>query len=287
MNKLAVLAFAILLFLSSMLWYLANGSLNEYLKSQVLLQSHYYSGQSSQLLSADFSADTGVTNFTEFSMANIEGLSQPLLFSLDKISAQLTAVPSSELNAPSVGKRTTTLVHVETLTFTNLQAWSEQTATGETNLELLVKKISRQLATDYPALYPQLSAEIYAKSHPELNASQEMAEIDKHSKAKETNLAIIASKAAKKKKRLLGKAETRIIVSSVIIDKLTLTSMVNNNRVTRQFTDINLGSFGDKNGLDSNQLGGELLRKLLIQLISLEQTSTKTNTITSAKLTAN
>ena len=279
MNKLAVLAFAILLFLSTMLWYLANGSLNDYLKSQVLLQSHYYSGQKSQLLSADFSTNTGITTFTNFSVANIDGLTQPQLFKVDNISVQLAELATSQFAAPSVAKKTTTLVHVKQLRFSNLHAWSEidkTSETGKTNLQILIKKVERKLATDYPALYPQLSAELYAKMYPErseelalenIDTSREVAEI-------ETNKAVIASNAAKQKRRLLGKALTRVRISSVLIEELTLTIVKDNKEMSKQFENIELGSIGNEDGLDSNQLGGELLRRLLKELIRLEKANT-------------
>ena len=279
MNKLAVLAFAILLFLSTMLWYLANGSLNDYLKSQVLLQSHYYSGQKSQLLSADFSTNTGITTFTNFSVANIDGLTQPQLFKVDNISVQLAELATSQFDAPSVAKKTTTLVHVKQLRFNNLHAWSEIdkiSETGKTNLQILIKKVERKLATDYPALYPQLSAELYAKMYPErseelalenIDTSREVAEI-------ETNKAVIASNAAKQKRRLLGKALTRVRISSVLIEELTLTIVKDNKEMSKQFENIELGSIGNEDGLDSNQLGGELLRRLLKELIRLEKANT-------------
>lgn len=279
MNKLAVLAFAILLFLSTMLWYLANGSLNDYLKSQVLLQSHYYSGQKSQLLSADFSTNTGITTFTNFSVANIDGLTQPQLFKVDNISVQLAELATSQFDAPSVAKKTTTLVHVKQLRFSNLHAWSEIdkiSETGKTNLQILIKKVERKLATDYPALYPQLSAELYAKMYPErseelalenIDSSREVAEI-------ETNKAVIASNAAKQKRRLLGKALTRVRISSVLIEELTLTIVKDNKVMSKQFENIELGSIGNEDGLDSNQLGGELLKLLLKELIRLENSNT-------------
>lgn len=282
MNKLAVLAFAILLFLSTMLWYLANGSLNDYLKSQVLLQSHYYSGQNAQLLSADFSTNTGITTFSNFSVANIEGLTQPQLFKVDNISVQLAELATSQFDAPSVAKKTTTLVHVKQLRFSNLHAWSEIdkiSATGKTNIEVLIKKVETQLATDYPALYPQLSAELYAKMYPErseelalenIDTSREVAEI-------ETNKAVIASNAAKQKRRLLGKALTRVRISSVLIEKLTLTIVKDNKVMSKQFDNIELGSIGNEDGLDSNQLGGELLKLLLKELIRLENSNTMEN----------
>jgi hypothetical protein len=284
LNKLAVLAFALLLFFSTMLWYLANGSLNEYLKSQVLLQSNYYSGQQAQLLKATYSAENGSTQFDDFLLNNIDGLSQPLFLSIDKITAQLAQIPSSQLNSPSIQKKTTTVVHVQKVTIDHLTAWSEIDFSGKSNLDTLLMKVNSQLATDYPALYANISAKMYAQKHPELNA--ELIENDskkvspvlldddlKSGKEKsviERNPAIIASKEAKQKKRLLGKALTRIKVSSLTITELSLITTIDNQTVTQHFENIDLGSFGDDNGLDSNQLGGEILRRLLDRLISIE-----------------
>jgi len=280
LNKLAILAFALLFFFSTMLWYLANGSLNDYLKSQVLLQSEYYSGQQSHLVSADFSNNTGIATFKQLSLNNLEGLTQSHVLKIDEISAQLAKVPTQQLSSPSIQKKTTTLVHITELRLSSVNAWSELTDTGETNLVVYLNKINTQLATDYPALYPQISAKLYAKEHPELNeaialASLEQDEIDKKV---ETNQAIIASKAAKKKKRLLGKATTRVKISEVIIDDLMLTMITGNKEIERKSTaknlkNISLGSFGGENGLASNQLGGELLKQLLSELISIEETN--------------
>jgi hypothetical protein len=277
LNKLAVLAFTVLLFLSSMMWYLANGSLNDYLKSQVILQSEYYSDQQATLLSADFSNNTGITSFNDFSLSNIEGLTQPQLFIIDNISAQLAAVPTQQLDSPSIQKKTTTLVDIKEVRFGHLQAWSEEfktTTSGETNIEIVLKKISTQLAKDYPALYPQISAELYAKLYPE--RSEKLALEDLNTKKIvqeiEINQAVIASNEAKYKKRLLGKAQTRIIITSVIIEQLTLTIVKNNKTITKHLQNVELGRFGGENGLASNQLGGELLKKILAQLINTEQT---------------
>jgi len=276
-----------------MLWYLANGSLNEYLKSQLLLQSHYYSGQNAQLFNATYSAENGSTQFESLSLNNLEGLSQPLIFSIDTITAQLAQVPSSPLNSPSIQKKTTTLVHVQKITLDHLTAWSETDLSGKTNFEILLKKVKTQLATDYPALYTDISAKMYAQKHPELNAeliedrSEEVSakllnrdlKANKNDTVTESNPAIIASKETKQKKRLLGKALTRVQVSSFVISKLTLITTVDNQTVTQHFEQVDLGSFGDKNGLDSNQLGGEILRRLLDKLITIDIESDKDNTI--------
>jgi hypothetical protein len=265
-----------------MLWYLANSSLNDYLKSQVILQSHYYSSQEAKLLSADYSDNTGITNFTDFSLSNIDGLIQPLLFKADTISAQLAKVPTRQLDSPSIQKKTTTIVHIEELRLGSLQAWSEiskTSETGKTNLEVLFDRINAQLATDYPALYPQISAGLYAKMYPERSEKLALEELDTKPQVQtvETNQAIIASNEAKQKKRLLGKALTRVKISSVIIDDLTLTVINENKTQTKQFKNIQLGSFGNENGLESNQLGGELLKQILSKLIKLENSNAMKN----------
>jgi len=276
LNKLAVLALTLLLFFSAMLWYLAEQSLNDYLKSQVTLQSHYYSTQEAKILSADFSNNTGIANFTDFSLSNIEGLTQPLLLKANKISAQLVAIPTKQLDTPSLQKDITTIINVKQLRFEHLQAWSEianSNKVGNTNLEILYNIINTQLATDYPALYPQTSAELYAKMYPERSEELALAALNTAQKVKpvETNKAVISSNATKQKNRLLGKAKTRVIVTSVIIDELTLTTLKNNQVTTKHFNNIELGPFGDESGLARNQLGGELLRQLLDKLISLDK----------------
>lgn len=279
MNKLAVLAFALLLFFSTMLWYLANSSLNDYLKSQVILQSNYYSSQEAKLLNASYSDTTGITHFTDFSLSNIDGATQPLLLQADNINAQLAKVPTRQLDSPSIQKKTTTIVHVEELRLGSLQAWSEVIKTsdsGKTNLEVLLDHVNTKLATDYPALYPQISAELYAKMYPERSEqlALEALNTEPQAQAVENNQAVIASNEAKQKKRLLGKAITRVKISSVIINELTLTVIHDNKMQTKQFENIQLGSFGNKNGLESNQMGGELLKQILAKLIELKNSNT-------------
>ncbi|TYK64394.1 hypothetical protein [Colwellia echini] len=282
MNRLAVLAFALLLFFSTMSWYLANGSLNDYLKSQVILQSEYYTSEPAQLVSAHFSETSGITQFESFSLKNIEGLQQSLILTIDSINAQLAEIPIEQLDSPSIQKKTTTLVHIKELRLAQVNAWSENLPSVEnsprnkksqTNLDLFIERISIVLAKDYPALYPQLGAKIYAQQHPERNEELALAGLE-HKPTEaiiETNKAIIASNAAKQQKRLLGKATTRVKISSVIIEQLTLTTIKNNETISLPFKNISLGNIGDENGLASNQLGGELLKQLFTQLSALDK----------------
>ena len=273
MNKLAILAFSLLIFFSTMSWYLANGSLNEYLKSQVLLQSQYYSGQQTLLLNANYTADKGQTTLEQLSLSNLNGFSQPQLLTLDKVTAQLAQVASTQLNSPSIQNKNISVINIEKITLSKLHVWSEHTIDGKNNLEELVKQVSKQLALDYPALYPNISAKLYAKEHPELDASEDIAYLEKQtgSQPVETNKAVIAAKEAKQKKLLLGKAQTRALISSIVIQDLKLTTIKNNKSITKSFSNIELGQIGDENGLDTNQLGGELLRVLLNKLISLKK----------------
>jgi hypothetical protein len=261
-----------------MLWYLANSSLNDYLKSQVILQSNYYSSQEAKLLSASYSDTTGITHFTDFSLSNVSGYTHSLLLKADNINAQLAKVPTRQLDSPSIQKKTTTIVHVEELRLGSLQAWSEvlkDSDSTETNLDVLLEQVNSKLATDYPALYPQISAERYAKMYPERSEKLALTTLENSPKVQpvENNQAIIASKEAKQKKRLLGKAITRVKISSVIIDELTLNVTKNNQTQTKQFKNIQLGSFGNENGLESNQMGGELLKQILAKLIKLENSN--------------
>ncbi len=278
LNKLAILAFALLIFFSTMLWYLANGSLNEYLKSQVLLQSQYYSGQKATLLNAEYSTDDGATYFNELTLTNLDGLSAPLILSVGQVTAQLAQTPTSQLNSPSIQKKTITIVTIEKLMISNLEAWSEITLSGEENLELLAQNITMQLASDYPALYPEISAKIYAAQHPELNEKLALEKLIEHETKRETNQAVIQANAVKQKKRLLGKAQTRIIISSAIINNAKLTRIDKGQSTNIHFKNIELGSFGGEHGLDSNQLGGELLKAILNQLSILNSKHEESNT---------
>ncbi len=270
LNKLAILAFTLLLFFSTMLWYLANGSLNEYLKSQVLLQSHYYSGQQTSLINAEFTAEKGVTFFHGLTVNNFNGLSQPVILSIDKITAQLAQVPTSQLNSPSIQNKTTTIVHIEQLTLANLEIWSEKFPSDKTNIQVLHDKVSLQLAKDYPALYPEISAQIYAKEHPELNEKLALQSLAITQPQAETNQAVIEAIKAKQTKRLLGKAQTRVIISALIINNLSFNNVIGDKVITTHQQNINLGGFGGETGLDSNQLGGELLKAISAHLMGIE-----------------
>lgn len=241
MNKLAVLAFSLLLFFSTMLWYLANGSLNEYLKSQIVLQGEYYSGQKAVISLVDYSPDSNITMMKGLTLANLDTYQANNVLEIDKIQIDLSENQNQRL-----------MTKISKVTINKLTLNVEQTKENN-NIEQLIKKISSKLANDYPQLYPQISAEIYAKNNPELNAEQ-------YSKDNPQAGPIIEHT---KKKKSRGKALAKVIISAISINHLELNTMVNGVSSTIQKRNVNVGAIGDSEGLVGNQLGGEVLLNLL------------------------
>ena len=249
-----------------MLWYLADSSLNDYLKSQVVLQGKYYSDQQTQVAQAKFVNNTGVLTFDQLALAEI--------LMIDNVTIQLAPVTASTqvTNASADISAKSQLILIEQVTINKLHINIKENSNGETNLAELEQKISLKLAADYPALYPELAAKLYAKKHPELNVnldSKKLSQLnhtDEKTKTKrETNTAVLASNAAKKKKQLLGKASTRITILVLTINDLVIDEQVEgspDNNI-RHFTQLALPAVGAEHGLASNQLGGEILRLLL------------------------
>ncbi|GAA0821124.1 hypothetical protein GCM10009111_27650 [Colwellia asteriadis] len=266
MNKLAVLAFSLLLFLSAILWYLAKGSLDDYLRSQVILQGHYYSGQQTRIGQAQYIPETNIALFSQFSLTNLKGYTQSEALIIDKISAALLSPQeSTQPQQLTRGLSASQIITVEQLTLNKVSVNFEVRDNSTSNIANLNKLVTLQLAKDYPALYPNVAAKLYAKEHPELDA-----ELIKKShvatapnEKTEVNKAVIASKAERKQNKLLGKAKTRIAVQAIIINELTLTVTQNKQTKVYSFKGVSLGEVGDVNGLASNQVGGEILRRLL------------------------
>lgn len=242
MNKLAVLAFTILVSLSTMLWYLANGSLNEYLKSQIQIQGHYYSDQETRVELADFSSGTGTGEFKNFSLANLSNYQAKHTVVIDAAHIELVRQPTLPL-----------LTTVKQLTINKLTLNIETIAGKPSNIEQLIEAISLKLAQDFPELYPNISAKIYAQNNPQLNAvayaqnNPQAGPIIDHTKPK--------------KKR--GKPQAKINISLITINTLELKLINNGVAKTIPLNDVNIKAIGGKEGIIANQLGGEILLALL------------------------
>ena len=246
MNKLAVLAFALLLFFSSMLWYLASGSLNEYLKSQIELQGHYYSGQRTTLALANFSSNTCVATFNQLSLANFKHYQAQHALIIDEVHVKLSAKQSQNL-----------ITEINEVTINNLTLNLEYKVGGISNIEQLIQRINLKLAQDYPELYPEISAKIYAESNPELNAELYTGKTAKNN----PQAGPIIEHTTQKKKR--GKPQQRIIISAIKIKNLELNIIQADSANLIKEHNINIAGIGGKEGMVINQLGGEILLHLL------------------------
>lgn len=242
MNKLAVLAFTLLVLLSTILWYLANGSLNEYLKSQIEIQGHYYTGQKTNVVLADFSSSTGVGEFKQLSLVNLNHQQAQHAVLIDEAIIELVKHPAQPL-----------LTSIKKVTINKLTLNIEKNSGKNSNIEQLIERIKLKLAQDYPELYPNISAKIYAQNNPQLNAEEyaqthpQAGPIVEHTKAK--------------KKR--GKPQAKINIAEIYINTVELTVMDNEVAKRTLLQNVNITVIGGNQGIVTNQLGGEVLLALL------------------------
>lgn len=242
MNKLAVLAFTLLLSLSGMLWYLANGSLNEYLKSQVELQAHYYTDQKANIELADYSSATGKGEFKSFNLLNHSEHQAKYVMMVDVAHIELAPQSTEHL-----------LTTIKSLTINKLTLNIETSADESSNIEQLIQRIQRKLAQDYPELYPNISAKLYAQQNPQLNAEEyaqthpQAGPIIEHTKVK--------------KKR--GKPQPLVNISTIDINTVELNITGNSAPKKILLNNINIPAIGGIKGIVSNQLGGEILLAIL------------------------
>lgn len=225
-----------------MLWYLAAGSLNEYLKSQIELQGHYYSGQKTTLALADFSSNTGIATFNQLSLANLSHYQAKNALIIDEVHIEVSTTKKQHL-----------LTEISKITINKLTLNIEQKTNKINNIDQLIDKISLQLARDYPQLYPQISAKIYAKNNPDLNA-------EKYAKENPQVGPIIEHKKNKKNR---GKPQQKIIIATINIKNLELNTIQAGSTNSRQKHNINIATIGGVEGLVINQIGGEILLHLL------------------------
>jgi hypothetical protein len=242
LNKLAVLALTVLVTLSTLLWYLANQSLNEYLKSQIELQGSYYSGLQTNVDISDFSSSTEIGVFKNLSLLNLKNLLTRQTMYIDEIHIALLRQPAQPL-----------LTTVKTVTINTLTLNTEITSDKENNIEKLMEITRSRLAHDYPELYPNISAKIYAKNNPELNAEEyalnnpQSGPIVEHTKAKKQR----------------GKPQGKINISTILIKTLKINTIHNGLTEEKLLHDVKISSIGGEQGVVVNQLGGEILLSLL------------------------
>lgn len=224
-----------------MLWYLANGSLNEYLSSQVQLQGHYYSGQQTELTSAEYASNTGVAQFKQLKLANLQDHHSKYVLIIDNAFVEVLPEQSS------------LVTQINQVSIDNLTINIERKSGNESNVEQLIKTISLKLAHDYPKHYPAISAKIYAANNPSLNA-------DEYAKKHPQTMPVIKDN---KPKKTRGKPQQKIAISAITIKTVTLNTIKLDGIDTVQLHDIKISIPNLNEGYVSNQLGGELLLTFL------------------------
>lgn len=236
-----MLAFALLLFLSTMLWYLANSSLNEYLKSQIELQGHFYSGQKTTLAVANFSENSNITTLEQLALANINTYQAKNALIVDNILVTL----SESQPDPSVTAVNEVIINKLIVNIDQQENLS--------NINQLIQNVHLTLAKEYPQSYPEISAKIYAESHPELNA-EEYAKNHPHAGP-------IIDHTKQKKSR--SKEQQKIKISTIQINHLVLNTNNLGKTTSTQKQNVTINNIGGSQGLVINQMGGEILLNIL------------------------
>lgn len=251
MNKLGILAFSLLLFFSAMLWYLAKGSLNEYLKSQIELQAEYYSSLKTTLGTANFSVETNTAELNNLEIYNLPLFKSEKIIIIDKVNVVLAKENSKKM-----------LTFINQATINNILVNIDKKEDNLTNIEKIINKISNTLATDYPQQYPQISAKVYAQNNPELNA-------EAYAKEHPDSGPIVEHTNQKKSR---GKPQQKAIISILKIDNLEINSFINGKSKTEKYQNLTIENIGGEQGIVNNQLGGEILLQLL-KLIDKKSTT--------------
>jgi hypothetical protein len=256
LNKLALLAFVLLILLGAMSWLLADASLNQYLQSQVVLQGKYYTKQNVILESSEYSPDSGQGHFKGLQLKSTSGLVNQNLLDADAITFSMAKFKEGDKYIKVAS------VNIDNLIINVEQNSRSNKALSTTNnIALLKAVVLNQLANDYPKAYPEISAKKYALKNPQLNADvyieqhpQITPQIDNGQKA--------LPKPRKKKKR--GKQYTKITAPALHINTLTV-NYFNGVELIKTITKNNIKThpIGGKTGIETNQLGGEILISLL------------------------
>ncbi|NQY38067.1 MAG: AsmA family protein [Alteromonadaceae bacterium] len=127
MNKLATLAITILLICGGALWFLASGSLNEFIKAQIEIIGHENTKQKVVVGNVDIQLSKGSGKITDIVLYNPPGYSYPHVFSLEKIGL--------DINIESLTEEP---IIIDEIIIDKPQAFVEFTKTGGSNIKDLL-----------------------------------------------------------------------------------------------------------------------------------------------------
>ena len=246
MNKLAVLAFSLLLFFGAMLWYLADSSLNDFIKGQVVLQGDYYTGQTTKIKDVSFSQASGTGVLQGITLSISKGNSKASMSATNKPSNDPHQQPTIlSINTAKVTFDSNTLnselINIKNIEIDSLEVWlteQEGYSKAVNNLTQLQQHIATQLLTIIPEVKPSLPKPSYVKDDG-------------------------------KGKKNRGKIQTKIHINSVFIHEITLNIQQGDTILQSKHQSIRFANIGTNDGIISNQLAAILLNKILKKSLSL------------------
>jgi uncharacterized protein involved in outer membrane biogenesis len=134
MNKLASIAVVLLVLFGGALWFLAGGSLNEYIKKQIIQRGNQYTEQVVSVDNVDMKLGQGAGTISGLTIANPAMYQQKLAFSLAKINLDINL--KSLIAEPIV---------IDAIVIDKAQAFVELSSSGQSNFTDIIDAIERNL----------------------------------------------------------------------------------------------------------------------------------------------
>ena len=134
MNKLASFVFIILLFCGAALWFLANGSLDDFIKQQIETQGSKITNQTVLVKSVEMKLTKGSGAINGFSLSNPEKYNYPNAFSFETILLDI-----------NISSLTDDTIVIDEIRINNPQAFVELSQTGSANLSDILNDIEKNL----------------------------------------------------------------------------------------------------------------------------------------------
>ncbi len=156
MNKLASFVFIILLFCGAALWFLANGSLDDFIKQQIETQGSKLTNQTVLVKNVEMKLTKGSGAINGFSLSNPEKYNYPNAFSFETILL--------DINISSLTEDT---IVIDEIRINNPQAFVELSQTGSANLSDILNDIEKNLPKS-----ESTEAETGTQSEPNIRVSK-------------------------------------------------------------------------------------------------------------------
>lgn len=157
MNKLASLVFIILLFCGAALWFLASGSLNDFIKQQIETQGSKITNQTVLVKNVNMELMKGSGAINGFSLSNPEKYKYPNAFSFETILL--------DINIKSLAEEP---IVIDEIRINNPQAFVELTQSGTSNLTDILNAIEKNI----PQSEAETSTEEASQNEPNIRVSK-------------------------------------------------------------------------------------------------------------------